>query len=269
MTAVHLSQKIRNELVFRTLQVVDVQQLTPAMRRITLGGAELAGFDSPSVDDHVKLFFPNAAGRLVRPARAPDGTVEDTGEVPSPMRDYTPRLHDRDAGTLAIDFVLHGDGPAATWAAQAAIGQTLGLGGPRGSFVVAQDFDRYVLLGDETALPAIGRWIEGIGHAATPPSAAIVALIEIADDRERQALHAPAHVDITWLPRKGADAATCTLLEGALRALPDIAGDTFYWIGAESRRARGMRLYLSDERGIEKEWIRASGYWSRGTSGEE
>ncbi len=40
----------------------------------------------------------------------------------------------------------------------------LDIGGPRGLAVVPDDFDWYWLIGDETALPAIGRFIEG------PPS---------------------------------------------------------------------------------------------------
>jgi NADPH-dependent ferric siderophore reductase len=37
--------------------VLRVTDLTPRMRRITLGGAELAGFTSVGSDDHIKLLF--------------------------------------------------------------------------------------------------------------------------------------------------------------------------------------------------------------------
>ena len=73
------------------------------------------------------------------------------------MREYTPRRIDLVANELDIDFVLHGDGPASTWAAQAAPGQTLDIAGPRASMVVPDLFDSYLLIGDETAIPAIGR----------------------------------------------------------------------------------------------------------------
>lgn len=76
------------------------------------------------------------------------------------MRDYTPRRFDLKTGELDIDFVLHGDGPASTWAAQAQPGQTLHIGGPRGSMVVPDMFDSYLLIGDETALLAIARRLE-------------------------------------------------------------------------------------------------------------
>lgn len=265
----HESRILRNEVVFRTLQVTRVQRLSPHMQRITLGGEALTGFHSPSPDDHVKLFFPNTAGQLVIPRMGPDGPIHAQGVEPSPMRDYTPRLHDPEEGLLVIDFVLHGHGAAASWAAQARPGQSLGLGGPRGSFVAAADFDRYVLVGDETALPAIGRWVEQYRG-----NAPIVALIEIPQAEDAQVLATPPQVELHWLPRDGADAASSTLLEQALRDLmalqpPTAAGDTFYWIAAESRRARAMRQYLSEECGVPKDWLRATGYWKRGASEEE
>ena len=261
--ALHNNQRIRRDVVLRTLDVLRVERLTPHMQRITLGGAELHGFLSAAPDDHVKLFFPNRDGRLVPPALGPNGIEFPAGLEPSPMRDYTPRHHDAERGELVIDFVLHGDGPASNWAGQASPGQRLGVGGPRGSFVIADDFDRYVLVGDETALPAIGRWLE-----EKPASARITALIEIPDARDRQALPTRAGLDITWLERDGRPGDHEGLLEHALHELPTPAGDTFYWIATESRRARAMRQWL-DQRGVPKDWIKASGYWKTGPDDDE
>lgn len=172
------------------------------------------------------------------------------------MRDHTPRHHDAARNELVVDFVLHGDGPASRWAEHATLGQHLGAGGPRGSFVVARDFDRYVLAGDETALPAIGRWLEEM-----PAGTQAEVLLEIPDARDRQSLTPAAHVDVTWLERDGE--APGKRLERALRSLPAGTGDTLHWIATESRRARAMRRFLADERGLPKEWIRATGNWTR------
>jgi NADPH-dependent ferric siderophore reductase len=252
----HPSRRIRNEIAFRKLQVQSIEQLTPCMTRIALAGEELQGFRSDSPDDHVKLFFPNDDGQLVFPTIGANGPEYPHGTKPSPMRDFTPRHHDRGGRRLVLDFVSHDSGPAARWAAQAQIGQTLGVGGPRGSYIVANDFDHYVLIGDETALPAIGRWLEARHHDAP-----LTALIEIPSDADRQSLELAAHVRVAWLSRRGRHAATSDALERALSSLPTPAGDTFYWIAAESRRVRAMHRWLVEERGVSKEWIRATGYW--------
>lgn len=258
----HQHQMLRHPVVLRVLEVLRVERLTPHMQRVTFGGDELRGFHSGSPDDHVKLFFPNAAGQLVMPTFGPDGLEYPPGREPSPMRDYTPRRHDAACNELVVDFVLHGDGPASHWAEHAASGQYIGAGGPRGSFVVASDFDRHVLAGDETALPAIGRWLEEM-----PADAQVEVLLEIPDARDRQSLTSAAHVNLSWLERDGA--APGERLENALHNLPTVAGDTFYWIATESRRARAMRLFLADERAVPKECIRATGYWKLGADDDE
>ena len=256
----HAHQRLRHDVVLRRLEVLRVERITPHMQRVTLGGAELQGFLSAAPDDHVKLFFPNRDGELVLPALGANGPEFPTGREPSPMRDYTPRHHDAVRGELVIDFVLHGDGPASRWAEQAAPGQRLGAGGPRGSHVIADDFDHYVLAGDETALPAIGRWLEEM-----PAGRRATALIEVAEAADRQLLFSPANVEIRWF---GRDDAQGESLEHALRELPAIEGDRFWWIAAESNRARALRQSL-EQRGVPKDWIKAKGYWKAGADDDE
>ena len=147
--------RVMHEIKRRKLEVLRVVDLTPRMRRITVGGPQLAGFISLGSDDHVKLFFPQTAEEQAA-LETLELSAGQKGNMP-PMRDYTPRRFDLNTFELDIDFVLHGDGPAATWAAQASPGQSLYIGGPRGSMVVPDMFDSYLLIGDETALPAIAR----------------------------------------------------------------------------------------------------------------
>lgn len=250
----HTHHKLRHDLVKRMLQVTRVQRLSPHMQRVTFGGEELRGFVSAAPDDHVKLFFPNSQGDIVPPVMGPNGPSYPPGREYSAMRDYTPRRFDAERNELTVDFVLHGDGPASAWAEQAVAGQQLGAGGPRGSFVVADDFEHYVLIGDETALPAIGRWLEEM-----PASARVHTLIEIPEAADRQPLASP---NVRWLERNGRPGASSQLLEQALQQMTIPAGDSFYWIATESRRARAMRQWLDEHRQVPKEWIRATGYWS-------
>lgn len=223
------------------------------MRRISLGGPDLAGFTSPGHADHVKLFVPNPGEVLPMPQLTPEGLAFPDDKRPS-MRDYTPRYHDVEAGRLDIDFVLHGDGPASGWAASAAIGSTVGIGGPRGSFVVGSGYDYYLLMGDETALPAIGRRIEEL-----PETSRIIARIEVADAAEEQAFAGRPNLDLKYLHRNGTAPGRTTLLLDAVGSL-DLRGTGYHFIAAEAGTARAVRQSLVD-RGIDGDLIRAPAYW--------
>ena len=252
----HETQSIRLTPRFRRLQVLRSERLTPNMQRIIVGGPELEGFDSRSPDDHVKLFFPNADGVFVLPELTEQGLRYPEGKQPSPARDYTPRLYDAAADELTLDFVLHGDGPATHWAAAARAGDELVVAVPRGSRVVADDFDAYVLFGDETALPAIARRLEEL-----PEHAMAEVFIEIPEAGDRQPLHNAAQVNARWFERNGFDATSSTLLEDVLVDFEPPEGDAFYWIAAESQRTRLMRKFIEEHLQVPKEWIRATGYW--------
>ena len=257
MKRLHEIKRVKHDIVLRMLEVSQVQTVSPKMVRVTLIGDALAGFSSPSPDDHVKVFVPLPGHTYPTvPTMTADGPRFAEGVPPSPARDYTPRRYDAQARELVIDFVLHGDGPASTWASQARPGQTIAIGGPRGSRIVPNDFDTYVMIGDETALPAIGRWLEEL-----PAGARAITLIEVADESEMQPLVSQAQVERHWFFRDGAAPGTTKQLEDAVRALEFPAGDTFVWIGAESRTVRGIRLYLQNEREHNPDWMKASGYW--------
>ncbi|MDF4025830.1 siderophore-interacting protein [Luteibacter sp. PPL201] len=247
MSERHAIQRVRHEVKMRILEVVDVTRLTPRMVRITLHGTELTGFPSASPDDHVKLFFPTPDGELNLPTMGPEGPVYPEGKAPSPARDYTPRAFRPDTLELDIDLVIHGEGPASTWADRARPGDRLGVGGPRGSMIVPADYDHYVLVGDETALPAIGRWLEEM-----PAEHRVTVLAEVPSLDERQALAR----DVRWFVRGQAPS-----LDETLATMPLPKGDTFWWVAVESARARTLRSLLVETRGIDKDAVKATGYW--------
>ena len=255
-------QRVRHTLRFRELAVQAVQRVTPHLVRIRLGGDALEGFTSPGFDDHVKLFFPDeATGALTLPTAGPDGPIWPEGRKPT-MRDYTPRHFDALAQTLEIDFALHEAGPATRWAEQAAVGQRLGVGGPRGSFIVPTAFDWHLLIGDDTALPAISRRL-----AELPTGARAVVLAEVDSAADHVDLPTAADVDITWVHRNEARAAAGTPpLLAALHAARLPTGAFHAWIGCESAHAKALRAHLIDECRANPKWIRASGYWRAGTA---
>ncbi|SAL29510.1 FAD-binding 9 siderophore-interacting domain-containing protein [Caballeronia arvi] len=254
--------RVRHALKFRLLQVTRVQALNPHLVRVTFTGDDLEDFVSASFDDHVKLFFPEPGEPMpALPQAGPNGPEFDPSKPRPIARDFTPRRFDRAARELDIEFALHEAGPATAWAVQAAPGQHLGIGGPRGSFVIPTQFDWHLLIGDETALPAIARRLEEL-----PEGTRVAALIEVADPSARIEFDTRADLYVQWRYRNESEHPGGALLL-ALREtyLPD--GDGYVWAAGEATLMRAVRKLLCEERGIDKKRIRASAYWKRGEQG--
>lgn len=232
-------RRMRHELCRRTLEVVSVIRLTPHMIRVTLGGPELAGFVSMAPDDHIKIFIPGLDGVQTR-------------------RDYTPRRYDPATRTLVLDFVNHEAGPAAAWARAARVGDRLDIGGPRGSQVIEGPIAHWLLVGDETALPAIGRRVEEL--SAHEQATTVVAVPTVEDE---QVFATPANYQAHWVHRPMAQADDARAIVAVLDTLR-IVERTFVWIGAEAHVAKAVQQYLVEDRGVPEKWIKASGYWVKG-----
>jgi NADPH-dependent ferric siderophore reductase len=247
--------RVTHEIKRRKLEVLRVTDITPKMRRVTLHGPDLTGFISLGTDDHVKLIFattPEEQAWLDQPM----ASLASEGPKP-PMRDYTPRRYDAASGELDIDFVLHGEGPAATWAAQAAPGQHLHIAGPRGSMIVPDMFDSYLLIGDETALPAIARRLE-----ALPANRNALVVVEVADQNEQQMFSSQAQVDVIWIVRGEQSLIDVT------RRLEMPEGKLYAWVATESALSRKLRRVLLDEFGLDEAFVKAAGYWRQDGSDE-
>ncbi len=269
-------QRVRHPLRFRLLEVCQVQRLSPHLVRITLGGDALDGFVSLGFDDHIKLFFPDpATGEVAVPQMGDGGPVWPDGVRPV-MRDYTPRHVDLAARTLSIDFALHHPaGPATRWAEQAQVGQRLGVGGPKGSFIVPTGFDAHLLVGDDTGLPAIARRLEEL-----PASSSATVLIEVDGPDDRIPLpSSAASVHVQWVyrcpPPPMPGQATNGEHEGAediyplLHALRQTrlpAGTLHAWVACESAQAKALRAHLLTQCQLNPQWVRASAYWRRGSA---
>ena len=247
--------RVTHEIKRRRLNVLRVVDITPRMRRITVGGPELAGFVSLGSDDHIKLLFPQNAAEVAA-LESPTFNIKDAEKLA--MRDYTPRRFDLAIGELDIDFVLHGDGPASTWADQVQVGQHLYIGGPRGSLIVPDIFDSYLLIGDETALPAIGRRLEEL-----PAGRKVLAVVEIANAAEQQTLQSAADVEVIWVVRGQDD------LVETVRNLTLPSGSLYSFVATEAKLSRQVRRVLLDMHQINEEAFKAVGYWRAEGSDEE
>lgn len=251
-------ERVRHTLQVRRLRVQRIEPVSAHFLCVRFAGDALRDFVSASFDDHAKLMLPAQPGLpLVLPEPGPDGLALPPGAEKPAMRDYTPRRFDRAAGTLDIEFVLHGEGVASSWAQAAKPGDEVGLGGPRGSFVVPTGFDWHLLIGDETALPAIARRLEEL-----PDTAQAITVIETQDPADRRALASRARLQTHWVQTGATDA-----LAQAVAGLRLPAGEGFAWAGGEAASIAAARQELVNRHGLDKARVRASAYWKRGSVG--
>jgi NADPH-dependent ferric siderophore reductase len=232
------------ELRFRNVTLSAREWLAPDFVRVRLTGSDLAGFESLGSDDHMRLFFP--AG--------PVGSVEELRA--SPSREYTPLAWGED--WLDVEFAVHGDqGVAAPWAATAPLGSPIGVGGPRGSAVLVGEPDGWLLVGDETAIPAIRRFA-----ALIPEGTPARIVVETVNQGREVEIEAP--VEIEWLHRGEAPSGTALIafLE-ALTAEETVGQDPFVFIAAEQSIVKPGRALLG-RWGVDASNAVVKGYWKRG-----
>jgi NADPH-dependent ferric siderophore reductase len=236
----HETTYVRHELGQRRLQVRSTTRLTPGLLRIVLAGEALAGFVSLAPDDHVKAFFPTADGTPVH-------------------RDYTVRRFDPAEGTLTLDFALHPEGPGTRWAQAAVPGDALTVGGPKKSRIIAPDYDWWLLIGDESALSAMGRRIE-----ETAAGVQVISLAAVPGPAHELSFSSSADLQALWVHRPAEAADDPAPLLAALARLSLPPGDGFVWIAGETRMVKAVAAHLSDVAGHPAEAMKASGYWVKG-----
>ncbi|GAB2472776.1 siderophore-interacting protein [Jatrophihabitans fulvus] len=204
--------------------------LTPRMRRVTVRADSMREVEVRPAQD-VELHLRETSGRRVK-------------------RRYTIR-HARPAGgELDLDVVLHGDAPGSAWGANAAAGDEVSFQGPRGKLEL-RPARHHLLIGDESALPAIASVCE-----ALPDGETAVAVIEIADTDEEQDVRA----DVRWVHREGADPGTPDLLRDALAEITVPSGTHAYLMG-ESRAMIGLRADV-EALGVAHDDMFVKGYWN-------
>lgn len=252
----------------RMLRVLRVEDITDGMRRVTLGGEGLAAhtasnglpvieFDSQGFDDDLKLIFTHPDAESPVYVTQAEGRVNWPREDPHfLMRTYTARRWDAEVGELDIDFVTHGIGVATTWAMRAKPGDEIQVIGPKGWGGNPTGVDWIMVGADETALPAVGRWLE-----QWPEGVRGQVFIEIGEDSHRQDLVNPEGVEITWLSRDGAAAGTKPLLHEALTNAPWWDGEVYVWVAGEALSIAPIRRWLRKDKGLPRERVEVTGYW--------
>jgi NADPH-dependent ferric siderophore reductase len=238
--------------------VVSVSRIAPRLVSVLVRGDELDAFADAAPTSHLKVFLP-APGQAepLLPEFMPEGrAIPDDAPRPS-VRTYTPRRFDPASGTLEIQFVLHGAGPASEWAERASVGDKLAVAGPGGRFVMDSGAERWWIAGDESAIPAVATLLE-----ALPPSAAAEVHIEVADADDEVEFASQAKTEISWHHRRDPNAFGAEL-DAAARAAA-IADGTRVWVACEAAAMRGIRQYFLGERRLPASSLVTRGYWRIG-----
>ena len=239
----------RRRRVFRWVKVTRVVRLSPGMIRVTFTGDDLTAFAWNGPAAHLKLIFPEE-GQAVPLMPEPDGPRPPRG------RTYTPRRFDPTIPELDVEFVLHGHGPGSSWAAQAEVGQVLILSGPGPNYEIDPEAAWFLLVGDDTAIPAIQTILE-----ALPADARVRVVVEVVDEQEERPLPTAAQLDLTWLHRGPDPAQTGVALEAAIQALQLPPGKGRIYVGCEAAAMRRIRRHLLQERGLDPATMVTRGYW--------
>ena len=223
----------------RTVEVVAVSDVSPSYRRVRFVAPELIQADVGAAIT-IKLLFPNA-----EPGARPHG------------RPFTLCGFDALTGEFDVDFVLHDHaGVAVAWARQARPGATLQMFGPRGAGdATPEDARHVVLVGDATALPAIG-----VIASRLAPYVKADVLVEVPSLADVRPLSSPAALDVEWLVAEPGDPRP---LARAVRKLPVDDVDR-WWVAAELGVVREVRAHLLEERGVPAARGRATPYWKAG-----
>ncbi|MEJ1922342.1 siderophore-interacting protein [Microbacterium sp. KHB019] len=259
------------------LEVLRTERLAPHWMRVTLGGGEISKFRPMGYDQWFRLFIPvtGDAGLERVPAKAhklfgylkflriPDGERPVMRNYS--VREYRPATGDHGA-EIDVDFVLHGSaadgtaGPASRWAETCGQGDRVLIIDEGLTFNPERGVDRVVLVGDETALPAIASIC-----ASLPEAASGMAIIEAPSEDDILEFAHPEGISVEWIVRPHAvDPGSLALTALRDAALPNAPFHAY--AAGEQALASGVRKQLVTDRGVDKNTVSFCGYWKIGAA---
>lgn len=243
------------------LAVLDREHVSEHLVRLTIGGDGFDAYaDNPSTDKYVKLLFADPAHGLTPPYDLETLRREAPEKLPA-RRTYTVRRADLEARTLEIDFVVHGDeGLAGPWARRAKPGDGVVLMGAGGGYAPDAEADWHLLVGDLTAVPAIGAAIERLPEGAVGEV--------VLEARREDAGELPAHpgLRVHWVEPRAGDPERDgeSALVDAVRGLAWRDGAPHVFAHGERGAIKLLRRHLVGERRVPRERLSISAYWAKG-----
>ncbi|MGI9624329.1 MAG: siderophore-interacting protein, partial [Acidimicrobiales bacterium] len=225
---------------------------SPRMMRVVVGGSELDGLEIHDPAASIRLLVPSGEVFEVPKWNGNEFLLAD-GRRPV-IRTFTPVSLDSTGHELTIDIVRHPGGAISTWVEAARPGDPCAVSGPGRGESIDATAERYVLLGDETAIPAIEQLL-----AAIPSTIDIETIIEVADEDGRLDLADCAAGDVEWHVPEPGEAPGSTLLSAI--AATTIDEGTRVWAAGEAASVQAIRKHLFGERGIPRTHTTIRGYW--------
>jgi NADPH-dependent ferric siderophore reductase len=293
-----------------------VDRLSPHFARVTFFSPEFEHFGTVGLDQRIKLIFPFADGSLCDVGQDDEErrlagdwydvwrALPDEGR--NPFRTYTVRRIDPAARLLTVDFVVHHDaGPAGSWAESARGGEEIVIVGPDGRSPHARggidwrpaDASRLLLVGDETAVPAIGGILESL-----PADRTADVFVEVPALADAGVFAAPPHANVRWIVRERTGQPERAHGEGLIEAVtawaathrdvlslaaaprpqeladvdvdrellwdsPEpIEGEFYAWMAGEAATIKLLRRLLVSTHGVDRRRVAFMGYWRRGVA---
>ena len=159
-----------------------------------------------------------------------------------------------------VEIFLHGDGPGATWARRAAVGDRTRVSDPKAYYAVPAGAGTRVLAGDLTALPAIAR---ALAEAGEDEEFRVV--VEVGSMDDARDLPTAATARIEWVV--GGNGHGASTLKDALTGLAQDSdllepeSRSYVWVACESVHSRRSRPLLRREYSLPVSHYRIVGYW--------
>ncbi|GAA0999407.1 siderophore-interacting protein [Acrocarpospora macrocephala] len=253
-----------------TLTVQGRERISPHFMSITLGGDDFQHLEQSGYDQAGRLFFADPGqDEVVLPSSEKwmlQYTLQPAKRRPR-VRSYSIRRLRPEISAFDIEVAIHeeqaSDGPAApgtAWALAAEPGDKVGFLDEGYCYVPTPGAAWQLLVGDESALPAILAILERSTDAL--PAEAFLE-VPTSEDVRREVI-APAATRIHWLPRNEPSMRPGTL---ALQAVKDAQlppGPFYTWTAGESSLPTGIRRHLVSERNVARSDIAFRGYWKYG-----
>lgn len=252
------------------MQVKNRQEITPRYVRITLTAPEFDVIHFISPDDDVRIAIPielDAIPGDLRVQYEPEyKAIYPEDAPPYEIKAYTIRRLDPELKELDVEVAIHNQGHGVHWAQNAKPGQEVLVAGAWGSYMYEGDLEHVVLIGDETAMPAIRHWIERLN---APQSATVIA--EVLNEDEHLPIHQNegVNVEVHWVYRRDLPPGKNDVLLNAVKEHITKQPNTLYWGAGESATLREIRRYLVGELGIHPKATQLGGYWKREDDKEE